>query len=168
MHSLKFSPFLVSSFSLLALSRCQQLSMPITEQEAILWSGTATADQLSALPHPRIPREQGLSMLDFSSSVIHSFFGGPHPPLFTFPDEAYTRIELQSWCRKVLQWDKNRRKSVENDIRTTYFYSEKRQDEAFLKTFGHKSNITSSGFPFLRVSNKSACCSKGKYKLTLS
>lgn len=141
---------LLSLPSYLSLSLC---SMPITEQEAILWGGNATADQLSAIPEPRIGRSQGLKMLEFSTAVIHSFYGGPAPPLFPFPAQEHIRLELESWCRKVLEWNDQRRQSVESDPKT-FFYKEKRQDEAFLKTFGYPSNITSPTFVLLRVSGR--------------
>jgi len=139
--------------------------MPITEQEALLWSGTSTADQLSSFPRPRITRALGLSMLDFSTSVIHCFYGGPHPPLFAFTDHALTREMLQLWCDQSLRRDETKRRTVAVGDRLTFLNPGRSHDEAFLRTFGHREEIRGTNVPFLRVSNGFELLSKLKLML---
>jgi hypothetical protein len=150
-HSLGSSSHSLSYF-LLSTSSPGDTHMPITEQEAFLWSGTSTADQLSSSPRPRITRALGLSMLDFSTSVIHCFYGGPHPPLFAFTDHALTREMLQLWCDQSLRRDETKRRTVAVGDRLTFLNPGRSHDEAFLRTFGHRDEIRGTNVPFLRVS----------------
>ncbi|ORY37702.1 hypothetical protein BCR35DRAFT_336595 [Leucosporidium creatinivorum] len=127
------------------------LVMPITEQEAASWSGAATADHLSGLPRPRISRDIGLSMLSFRDQVIHCFYGGPNPPLFAFPEHQRTAEQLQLWCFSSLERDEKKRVGIETGARQSFIHGDRGHDEGFLRTLGHRSDITGTNVPFLRV-----------------
>ncbi|ORY59030.1 hypothetical protein BCR35DRAFT_201549 [Leucosporidium creatinivorum] len=122
--------------------------MPITEQEAIAWIGSATADSLIPLPVGRLPYHIIRQMVDFSTEVVHCIMpGGPTPPLFS---SMLRHPEFVGWCQKVLERDERKRT---NEATRLYGNGGLSQDDSFRRTFGHESDLTpmASAMPFLRI-----------------
>lgn len=137
--------------------------MTITEQQAIEWAGSATADQLTAVPAGRLTTDMGRHMLSISTSVVHCLIpGGPQPPILPLPE---TRPQPIIWCEEVLRRDAQKRQTFDGHAK--YAHTSVLGDSGFLKTFGREETLQlrSPKLPFVRVSTLSVPCSQSRTRL---
>jgi hypothetical protein len=140
--------------------------MPITQQQAAQWAGSATADQLTAIrslrPDGRIPAGMVRHMVSISTQVVHCFVAGrAQPPILSLPDADGGASQ---WCQQLLQRDAVKRQTMDGDhpTRTGLAHTSSLADPILLKTFGHRGDITHRNprIPFLRVSRTVFCVSR--------
>jgi len=155
-------------FSLLFLSYCTAFfhssnsldanGMPITEQQAIEWAGSATADQLTTIqsfrPDGRLTADLCRQMMLVSTGVAHCFLArGPQPPIFNLPPGSG---QEEAWCQAFLRRDERKRQTLDGTqaSKTTLANKKAADDAPFFMSFGHQSDIRAweNHFPFLQVS----------------
>lgn len=112
--------------------------MPISEQQAAQWAGSATADSLLPMSQHRIRFGTLHQIVDFSTAVIHCFVeGGPTPPILP---EGLT-YQMLDWCGQVLERDRVKREAcITNPSNNLAFMPS--SEEGFRQSFGHASEIT--------------------------
>lgn len=133
--------------------------MPITEQEAVAWTGAQSANELVPFPTERLTFRTIRPVLDFSTSVVHCFvYGGPTPPLFWDKIRtAGTRIsaELLNCCHKVIERDSSKRKMCDEAASQDHVAIRATKDEgSFRRTFGDFDDVASDArmrYPFMQV-----------------
>lgn len=126
--------------------------MPITQQEAIAWMGSATADQLAPIPTVRLTWGVMRSIVDFSTQVIHCFVpGGATPPIL--PNTVASDHLLQGCCCKVLERDSTKRRGSQEAFSLAYTPLPPRDEVKFLATFTRRDevNFHPHNYPFLKV-----------------
>lgn len=155
------NPEALSNFSSFAFSLCSfrfaclslavpaLVDMPISEQQADEWAGSATADYLDPIPPNRIRFGTLLQMVDFSTAVIHCFVaGGPTPPILP---EGLTN-QMLDWCGQVLHRDEGKREAcILNPSNNLAFMPS--GEEGFRQSFGRANDISprNNHVAFLRV-----------------
>ncbi|ORY59028.1 hypothetical protein BCR35DRAFT_335126 [Leucosporidium creatinivorum] len=133
--------------------------MPINEQQANEWAGSATADQLTIIKSfrrdGRVTADQCRQLMLVSTGVAHCFVaGGPQPPMFSLPWEP---VQGAHWCQEVLKRDERKRQTLDGpqSKSTKLAHKNAAQDPGFLRTFGHERELNvqplNSHVPFLRL-----------------
>ncbi|ORY59018.1 hypothetical protein BCR35DRAFT_335118 [Leucosporidium creatinivorum] len=131
--------------------------MPITEQQAVEWAGSVTADELTALPtssNGRLTLQRCHQMISVSTAVVHCLIpGGAQPPVLPLPEGR--REPASTWCAHLLTRDDRKRQTLSGArlIRTGLANTNGADDDRFLRTFGHKQEIADRGpgSPFLKI-----------------
>ncbi|ORY59027.1 hypothetical protein BCR35DRAFT_335125 [Leucosporidium creatinivorum] len=127
--------------------------MPITEQEALAWTGPTAADSLVPLPTERLTAATMRLILDFSTEVIHCFIaGGASPPLFALAARVDGSRDLMNCCRRVLERDNSKRRTCDEAPSPDYVAGTRSTQDSFLRTFGHQHEIGNlGGYPFIKL-----------------
>lgn len=138
--------------------------MPITQQQAMDWTGSATADQLTApaiqSSHPdgRLTVDTCRKMISVSTAVVYCLVpGGAQPPILPLPR---TSVRALAWCETLLNRNKRKEEAlVKVGNRSILANRNPANDATFLKTYGHQEYITegNTNIPYLRVSKSPFC-----------
>jgi len=126
-------------------------SMPITAEQAALWSPPGHADSLIPFPQGRLTVADGRRILDTTVAVVQCFVPGQgHPAIF--PSLTKREQDLCSW---ILKREGASRVAWENKRETLHAFRTALNDEAFLRAYGHEHDASAenTNVPFLRVSS---------------
>jgi hypothetical protein len=138
------------------------IDMPITGQQAHVWAGTVTADELAARAIESTHRQGRLTvdvcrkMLVVSIAVIHCFIPGGAGQLAILPlSEDETSARARGWCLSLLARNESKEQALQKIKSGSILANNNpRDDGPFRKTLGHQEDITTynTNIPYLRVS----------------
>ncbi|ORY59021.1 hypothetical protein BCR35DRAFT_201247 [Leucosporidium creatinivorum] len=123
-------------------------SMPITAEQASLWSPSGHADALIPIPQGRLTVADTLQILDFSVAVVHCFLPSEEAPAI-FSISGFSREN--QLCRLILEKVRSRRATLHGKSGTAGASRSTDADISFRRGYGHENEVLESNrnVPFL-------------------